>query len=419
MALTQTQTVALQIERVRENVPVLFDRDDLFFSSIEKRPVERISNRDMRVPLEIRPGGNSGHYNPDGGDLGRGGAPEFDKAVVNTVHLRHAVELTHKADVSTDDGRKAVLSAFKRSLSTGMAEFRRTNEALMMTAGNGVLATITSVDTGGSKDTYTCTTDGFGVKLLRYGHKVNIYNSTLATHRTSGGEAVIDNIDLEAKTVRVSSNVSGAAATDKIVISGVSGASPTSMLGVPYHHNNASTGTWLGFNRANFPEIRANRVTANGPFSLPFARLARNKIGNRIGMDAKAKKLQAWMHPSQKQAYEEQGQAVNIIQKQASSQALDLYFGDDMQMAGAPVKESFFWDQTRIDFVNLSIWGRGVLEDISFYGDKHGKKLFEVRSTDGGVAAAWIYYLVTSYNVFIDNPPAASYVSDLTKLSGY
>jgi hypothetical protein len=75
------------------------------------------------------------------------------------------------------------------------------------------------------------------------------------------------------------------------------------LFGLPYHHSNASTGTWLGFNRATTPEIRANRVNAAGGLALPFARLAINKIGDRIGMDTQIQ-VEAWMHPAQKQAYE-------------------------------------------------------------------------------------------------------------------
>ena len=56
------------------------------------------------------------------------------------------------------------------------------------------------------------------------------------------------------------------------------------LYGVPYHHSNASTGTWLGFSRSTTPEIRANRVNAGGQaLTLPLPRLAMNKIGNRTG----------------------------------------------------------------------------------------------------------------------------------------
>ena len=76
--LTEAQVLGVELERVSPKVPTLFDRDDVFYSSIEKRNVETISSRDMRVPLELRPGGKFGHYDPDGGDLGRGTGPVFD-----------------------------------------------------------------------------------------------------------------------------------------------------------------------------------------------------------------------------------------------------------------------------------------------------------------------------------------------------
>ena len=94
MAQTEAQIVALELERVYPKVPTLFDREGVFFAALEKRPVEIVSNRDMRVPLELRPGGNSGHLNPDGGDLGRGDAPTYDKAVIHPVYTVHRVEVT-------------------------------------------------------------------------------------------------------------------------------------------------------------------------------------------------------------------------------------------------------------------------------------------------------------------------------------
>src|SRR6267154_1872186 len=98
---SETQIIGAELERVLPKVPTMFDRDDVFYAAIDKRPVEVISSRDMRVPLEIRPGGKTGYFNPDGGDLGRGDMPTFDKAIINTVNYRHAVEFTAKAMWST------------------------------------------------------------------------------------------------------------------------------------------------------------------------------------------------------------------------------------------------------------------------------------------------------------------------------
>lgn len=39
---------------------------------LEKIEPQIVSCRDMRVPLEIRPGGKFGYFDPEGGSLGRG-----------------------------------------------------------------------------------------------------------------------------------------------------------------------------------------------------------------------------------------------------------------------------------------------------------------------------------------------------------
>lgn len=426
MALTETQVVAAELETVQSKVPVLFDRDSLFYGNIEKRDVEKVSNRDMRVPMEIRPGGRFGYFSPDGGDLGRGDGQSFEKALVSTVHMKHGVEWQKRAQWATDDTRKSVVNAFRQLLAKAMAEFRRQVDSSLMTGGNGAVATITSVSTAGGQDTYTCTTDGFGVRLLRYGQFVSVYDAAFAAARTitpSAGAALvgtaaqIDMVDYAAKTFRIKGATTTPTAGDRIVIEGLSGANPVALLGVPYHHNNASTGTWLGLDRAQFPEIRASRVAAAGPLAPAHARVALNRIGDRIGLD-NGVKVQAWMHPCQVQSYEELGQAVQVVNRNGgSSQGLDLYF-DIQQIAGAPIRRSYSWDKTRIDFIVGEVWGRAEMHPAGFY-EEEGRRLFELRGASGGVATATIFYLTASFNTFINNPASCSYIDTLTVPSGY
>ena len=428
MALTESQVVANEMERVRPNVPTLFDFDDTFYSTIEKREVEKISARDMRIPLEVYPGGRYGGFASDGGDLGRGSGPTFDKAVLTGIEQRHAVEWTKKAEWATDDSRKAVVNTFRHLLAKAMKEFRRNVDSSAMTDGTGVFATVSAVSTSGGKDTITANAagDGFGVRLLRYDHTYSAYDSTLATRRVftgtpsnvPSGEAPIDLYDLQNKQARFNGTASGLTSGDKIVVSGPRDTPPVWMYGVPYHHNAASTGTWLGLDRATLPPIRANQTVAGGAFSLPHARLAINKIGDRVGIN-EMRKVTAWMHPCQKQAYEEVAQAVSIIQKQAKAESLDMYFGDGMQMAGAPVKESYSWDKTRIDFVDNSVWGRAEIHAADFYQTKDGRRMFELRGASGGVAAAEIFYIVAFFNLFVTNPAVCSYISGLSIPTGY
>lgn len=423
MAQTEADVLATEIEKVRKKVPALFYWEEEFYSVIEKRNLEVISGRDARGPMRMSPGGRFGHFNPDGGDLGRGGAYKFDKFLIGSQYLRYTMEQNLKADWGTDDMRKAVVNTFRDNVAKAMDEFRTHANAVTQTAGQGVVATVTSVSTAGGKDTITCTTDGFNVKLLREGNFYSIFDSTLATRRTftggasASGYAPIDLHDLENKQARFNGTTGATVAGDKVVIDGLTATPPTSVYGIPYHHSNASTGTWLGLDRATYPQIRANRVNAGGSLALAHARLAVNKIGDRLGKK-NIGKVQAWMHPAQVQAYEALGQLVSQIHKGTSDEKLNLYFGKNMQMAGVQVKEDYMWDRTRIDFVDLETWGRVETKKPDFL-ELSGKKFYEARSTDGGVAAAVLMYIVAGINFFIDSPPSASYIDGLTVPTGY
>lgn len=416
MAVVESQVAGLELERVIPKIRVLFERDDKFYANIKKRDVEKISNRQMRVPLELRPGGSFQYFNADGGDLGRGGGPTFDKAVLTSVFVSENIEYTKLTEWSTDDERKAVTNGVRRLTATALDELRRQLDAQMMQSGDGVIGVISAVSTAGGVDTYTLGTDGFGARLVRFGQTVQVFDTTLAVLRGSG---VITKWDVENKTIDVTPAVAASAATDKLVTNGI--AAPTSLpalYGVPYHHSNASTGTWLGFSRSATPEIRANRVNGlNTALTLPLPRLAMNKIGNRVGIDNTFKPT-AWTHPCQKQAYEEIGQLVSLIHKQPKEEALNMYFGDGMQMAGASLKDSFNWDKTRIDFIVDEVWGRGEILPIGFY-TTDGRKIFEIRGPSGGVATADIFYMVVGMQTFVTNPAACAYIDALAVPTGY
>jgi len=415
MALVEAQVTALELERVIPKIRTVFERDDKFFANIKKRDVEKVSYRQMRVPLELRPGGSFQYFDPNGGDLGRGGGPTFDKATLTPVFVSENIEYTKLAQWSTDDDRKAIVNGVRRLTATALDELRRQLDAQMMQAGDGVIGTVTSDTPAGGSNVIALTTDGFGARLMRYGQTVQVFDSTLATLRGSG---VITNWDVEGKTVSITPQIAGVTGTDKIVTNGIS--SPTALpalFGVPYHHSNSSTGTWLGFSRSTTPEIRANRVNAaSAALTLPLPRLAINKIGNRVGIDNDFSPT-AWMHPAQKAAYEEIGQLVSTIFKKASEESLNMYF-DGMQMAGAPVKCSFNWDKTRIDFVTDSVWGRGEILPLGFY-TTDGRNIFEIRGASGGVATAEIFYMVVGTQTFVNNPAGCAYIDALAVPSGY
>jgi len=421
VAMTEGQIIGAEMERIVPKFATLFDRDSTFYSQVEKRPVEVVSGRDMRIPLEISPGGKFRYVDINGGDFGRGDGPTFDKAVIGTVEPLRAVEWTTKTQWASDDPRKAVVNAFRHLLAVNMAEWRRNIDSQAMGGGDAVLGTISTVadDTPAGFDTYTLDSDGFGAHLVRKGNDISVYSADLLTKRV-GGEVEIVFVDIPNKQIRIpAATIVGHIATDKIVAAGLTATPPVGLKGVLYHHNGQSTGNWLGFDRATVPEIRSNRVNAaTASLSLELPRLAINRIGDRIGMEYRGKKCQAWMHPAQQSAYESLGFNLIQITKQSKEEALDLYFNDNMRMAGAPVKTSYSWNRKRIDFVDLDQWGRAEMKKPGFY-EVDGRKIWELRGATGGIAAAMIFYMIASFNLFVKNPAATAYIDNLAVPSGY
>ena len=418
-AQSNADVLAVQLERVEKKVEVLYEIEDTFYSQVEKSmDAVPVNSRDMKVPVQFAPGGYFGQYNPDGGNLGRGSGPSFEYAIVPTVDFRYALEWTKKAEWTTQGDTKSIINTFNRNLANAMPHFRAHMDSMCMTGGNGVLGTVASFGTSGGVNTIVLDGD-FGAKLLMEGQKVNIYDSTLATQRTTpGSEPEITYRDVPTRTIKIAA-VSGIANGDKVVIEGVSGASPVSLLGIPYHVSNSSTGVWLGFTRSTTPAVRATRVDAGGSgLSVPFPRLALNFLMDRTGSNKKPN-VKAWMHPAQAAAYESLGMLVSSIDKSTSgSQGLDLYFNGNMSMAGVEVKTSFKWDKRRIDFLNMDSWKRAELKKPGFY-TSDGRKLFEVRGSDGGVVTSTLLYLVASWNLFTSNPQENAYIDNLAIPPGY
>ncbi|WP_230684357.1 hypothetical protein, partial [Streptococcus pneumoniae] len=82
-------------------------------------------------------------FDANGGDLGRGGGPTWDKAVLSSVFMAEAIEYTKLVQWGTDDSRKAVQNAVRRLVATALDELRRQLDSQLMQTGTGVIGTIT------------------------------------------------------------------------------------------------------------------------------------------------------------------------------------------------------------------------------------------------------------------------------------
>jgi hypothetical protein len=420
-AQANANVVALQLEKVRDKVPLLYERDDILLTMIQQRgDVEKVSSRNMRLPLQLVPGGKAGSYNADGGDLGRGSGTSYDAAQVSPMFFRFAIEITKLVEYATTGRERAIENATKREVANGMKQFRAFLDKLMQTAGNGVLGTISSI----ASTTFTMTVPN-GAALVYPGQTIQIYDTTLTTNRNvaAGVTTTVLSADpITAQTITVDNVPTGTVATDVIVHDGLTGAQPVSLFGIKYHQNNATTGTWLNLNRATYPvQLQTPRVNAGNAALTPSnVRLAINKVRKSLGINH-VSKLIAYMAVEQEHAWENLGITVSQIIKEGGGSGgndLDLLFSGRKTMSGIPIKSSVNADQTRVDFLDLAHWGRAVLKDIDFY-EVNGNTVFPIYGASGGIAASYIFYFDTAFQVWDDSPRTGAFIDTLARPQGY
>lgn len=318
-------------------------------------------------------------------------------------------------EYATNATDKAVEDAAKRNVADAMKQFRRDIDAALQTAGNGVLATVATVNTG--TNTLTLNEAPFGARLIRTNQNIQVYDPTLTTNRGEiTAQAVTNSLGATPTLVASGALPAGTAAGDVLVVDGVSGASPTFIYGIPYHHNSATSGSWMGISRSQ-PYAVANGVNANNAaLTLPVLRLAFNQVRQAIGVDSLGNLI--WHgHPTQVAAYEELGFVISEIEKGGANQDLDLLFRNKT-IGGVRVKENIHADVSRLDLVNLETWGRVEWLPIDYY-EIGGQTVFPVYGVSGGIAASYLFYLVTGVQFFVDNPRAISSVTSLAVPAGY
>jgi hypothetical protein len=369
----------------------------------------------MRLPLQVNPGGKAGSYNADGGDLGRGSGTAYDVAQVSPIFFRFAIEITKLVEYATTGRERAIENAAKREVANGMKQFRAFLDKLMQTAGNGVLGTINSI----ASTTFTMAVPS-GAALVYVGQTVQIYDTTLTTNRGTCNVTAADPIN--AQTITVDVVPGGTVATDVIVHDGLSGAQPVSLFGIKYHQNAATTGTWLNLNRATYPQqLQTPRVNAGNAALVPgHARLAINKVRKALGINHLGK-LIAYTSVEQEHAWENLGITVSQIVKEGPggrASDLDMLFSGKKTMSGIPIKSSVNADQTRVDFLDLSHWGRAVMKDIDFF-EVGGQTVFPIYGASGGISASFIFYFDTGFQVWNDSPRSGSFIDSLARPNGY
>ena len=415
--------IAIQLEKVRDKIPLLYERDDILLTMIQKRgDAETVSSRNMRLPLQLKGGGKPQSVSVDGGDYGRGSGTLYDVAQVTPVFFNISLEITKLVEYATNAREKAIENAVKREVSNGMKQFRAFLDRLMQTNGNGVLGTIASV--AGNVITMNVPN---GASLVDYDYPIEVWNAALTVKRGTCNVLAFDAI--YAKSITVDALPGGTIATDVIVHQNA--VTVGSLFGIKYHQSNATTGTWLGLNRPAYPEqLRTPRVNGGNAALTPgMVRQAFNFVKLALGVGAlsdggaggKPAKLVGYVNVQQSHAWENTGIVVSQVIKEGGggrAQDIDMLFSGQKTMGGVPLKEGIHADQTRVEFLDLSHWGRAVMKDID-YVDFGGDTIWPIYGASGAPSATMWFAYETGFQVWDDSPRSGAFIDTLALPPGY
>lgn len=422
--------VASAIEKVRQQVEVTHEMDTTFINAVPDRTEDlTTSGRAFRVPIEISIGGFAGQYSPDGGALGLGSGANTIVTTATPVALRFAVQITQASMAYTQGKEKAVQSFLARQLAGSMDQFEAFEDALLQTAGDNLIGTVASV----SSNTMTMSA-GFQHRLFYVGQKINV-DSTDTTWTHSRGTATVTNINPSAGTVTVDVIPSGTTANDLVSIENPTTAISTSadafttvsnstaLLGLAYHVNDATTGTYMGQNRANYNALVSPSVdAASGTISRTMLRQAITAIKNANGIKA-AQDLLVYGNIAQFDSYESLSMEIASIIKespQGRTSSADLLMNQDqMKIGGYATVPSIHADSRKLFFLDRKSFGRATALPMGFLDVDGQTKFMPVSTSDGSPLAALLFYYVHHWQLFCTVPRRNAFIKNLIVPSGY
>lgn len=408
MAQTQANVAGLFKETYREVIPILYETGQAFGNRVQTRAdVERAGPRTLRLPKKMYNGGQFRTFAQDGGDMGRGSAAVWDTATLTPIPTLIALEQNKSVKWNTANDAIATHNAAKDLLTDGMEEYKTHLDRNLQGSGNGVLATCAS--NAGLVVTFTAP---IGSRRLRPGSYYQVYNTGLTVNR---GKMLCTSVNYPGREATFDAFPAGfTVGSDVLMPDGVSGATPTWLYGLRYHHNSAATGLWMTLSRVTYPQIRTSEVVATGALVPNYIRLLKDRMELVRGPEMWQSGKWEWYIPTaQRHAYESLGIAQTRFDRGTEHQGLEMMFNiDKLSIDGMSVLTSSNADPSFMDLVDWKNWGRGETLPIGLY-TVEDDSVFQVYGASGGLAAAELVYICQIAQYFVDDPGRAGYISSL------
>lgn len=424
--LNNAAEVATELEKVRASgkLPELFQLDDTFFNLIKSRTdVDVVSTRPERPVFKVGLGVKSRTPNLDGGDAGRGGGPSYAFGSMANVYKSWIIEWTKLAEAATRTRSQSVVDVAAVILKDHMrvANF---NMDSLITYGDGVdtLAIVTANSGGTVYDNANFIVYVDNAARLYIGQDVDYYNGGPGTAIT--GTFTVKGTVIGANAVYATAALGTAPVAGAYIINNNStGVANSGLNGVLNLTSPATTGTFMGVNRATYPgQFNTPTVNAGGATLTPaIARLLLTQLKYATGIDTNVSSDYIYlMGPAQRVAWENAGTVITqITQTSANAVGHDQLAAKQVEtIGGIQIRESLKAIPNSIFLLNLSSFYRTEIQPMDMY-TAGGQDTFWPMGASGGIAYSFLKYLVWGGNVGCDNPLKNASVTNLGAPSGY
>ena len=438
-ALNEASVQAVELEEVREEIPDLMLTEDTFLTRLKKAsrvipmststggstgssfdPTGRPS---LRVPMRVAAGSTHLQFDANGGDMGRGTGSFYAAQFLTPISFAEACEITAQAMWSTENKKKARVQVKASEFTHTLEQFKSNLDADIQGDGTGILATVTTPNsaTGPAGPSFS----NIVVNIANTFFDNQIVQVFPSVGGASRGSFQISYVDGVINTIYSSQALPpGTTANDLLVVNGAPGTAGGSVMGIRAYQVNGNAGTLNGLARSSFPgRLSTPTVNLNGAaMTQAIGRLITAKIALALGVESPALEDLVWYcNVDQAAALENLAIQVAVV----NQQEVRGKNSEDMMkkltpstFVGYDIIKSVHALPGRIDALCLKYWGIGELKSSDLY-DVNGQTIFPIIGGSGGLAAATVFYFVTSFNIFNSNVRAGAYVSNAQIPTGY
>ena len=417
------QTFALQHEKVRPQLSLLYQLDATLWNEIKSRTdIEVVSSRPTRVPLELLAGGTFTSNSPDGGDLGTGSAPITDFMTLVPTYFFQCSQWTKQAEISTNSNEKAIEDYSKLLMKRAMENFNTYMEAVFTQGdGSNTLDTVATTAPAGQNFIIVNNANQF--------QDQQPFDIWTAINGTFVQTATVQSVDAANKTLWLSAPL-GAQATAgyPLLVRGSAGVSNSGLNGVFTFAVAGNTGTVCGLSRAAYPGKLSTPYVNGSSLALTPSQARRMRAQIQIAMGALKPNeldLQFNMGPDMMAAWENVGLVVSsVIQNQLKGDSSEdmLKKHTPKTFMGYPIvgegEGNIHAKQGRIDGLCLKEFFRCENQPIDYY-EVGGQTIFPSYGGSGGLAASSFFYLYTGCQVGHSNVRLGVYSDSIAVPVGY